>query len=105
MRKIAPLLAMLLLCSALAFAQTRTITGQVKDDKGSPIPFATVTETRTNRAVTADANGSFTINVEQNARLNITATGYQAQEVSAANIANISLVRGEKQLDEVVVTA
>ncbi|ANE52270.1 SusC/RagA family TonB-linked outer membrane protein [Flavisolibacter tropicus] len=105
MRKIASMCAMLMLCGTLTFAQNRTITGQVKDEKGSPIPFATISETRTNRAVTADANGNFTISVGENARLSITATGYQAQEVASNNASSIMLVRGEKQLDEVVVTA
>lgn len=105
MRKLATMCATLVLCSTLSFAQTRTVTGQVKDDKGQPVPYATVTDTRTNRAVTADANGNFTINVDANARLSVTATGYQAKEITSSNAADITLVRGEKQLDEVVVTA
>ena len=105
MRKIVPLITMLLLFAVLAFAQTRTVTGTVRDDRGTPIPFATVTEVGTNKAVTADANGNFTITVAENARLTISATGYTAQDVTSANATSISLVRGEGQLDEVVVTA
>ena len=56
MRKIASLLSVLMLVCALAFGQARTVTGQVRDDKGDPIPFATVTETGTNNSTTADAN-------------------------------------------------
>ncbi|MCW3073382.1 MAG: TonB-dependent receptor [Flaviaesturariibacter sp.] len=105
MRKIAPLLAMLLLCCVVAFAQTRTVTGTVRDDKGNPVPFATVMEKGTRKAVTADANGRFSITVADNASLAISATGYNAMDVSAANASNISLVRGEGELEEVVVTA
>ena len=39
MRKTASLLMMLMLFSALAFGQTRTVTGTVQDDKGSSDPF------------------------------------------------------------------
>ena len=42
MRKFLSLLSMLMLISALALAQTRTVTGKVTNDKGEPIPFATV---------------------------------------------------------------
>ncbi|MFT3703996.1 MAG: hypothetical protein QM802_16640 [Agriterribacter sp.] len=42
MRKTVSLVAMLMLCSVLAFAQTKTVTGSVSDDKGAPIPFASV---------------------------------------------------------------
>lgn len=104
MRKIASLLAMLMLFCALAYAQTRTVTGVVRDDKGDPIPFATVTEAGTRNATTADANGNFTIKVGDKARLSFSATGYQAQTVAAANASNIALVRAESQLQEVVVT-
>jgi hypothetical protein len=45
MRKIASLLSVLMLLCTLAFAQTRTITGTVRDENGNSIPFATITET------------------------------------------------------------
>jgi TonB-linked SusC/RagA family outer membrane protein len=105
MRKAASLLMMLMLYCALAFAQTRTVTGTVRDAQGNPVPFATVTEAGTRNAVTADANGSYSIKIGANSRLAISATGYAAQTVDAANATSISLVRGEGNLEEVVVTA
>jgi TonB-linked SusC/RagA family outer membrane protein len=105
MRKIAPLLVMLVLCCGLAFAQSRTVSGVVRDDKGVPIPFATVTEKGTKKAVTADGNGRFSITVASDAHLLITAAGYAAQDVTASNATTVALVRGEGQLEEVVVTA
>ncbi len=105
MRKIASLLTMLMLFSVLAFAQTRNVTGTVRDNQGNPIPFATVTEAGTRNAVQADANGAFTIKVADNARLAVSATGYTAQTIEVANAETISLVRSEQQLQEVVVTA
>lgn len=105
MRKIGSLLTMLILSSVLAFAQTRTVTGVVRDEKGDPIPFATVTEAGTRNAVQADANGNFTIKVGDNSRLAVSATGFSAQTISVTgNTANFSLTRSDSQLQEVVVT-
>ena len=54
---------MLMLTTALAFTQKRTVTGTVRDEAGSPIPFATIMETATKNATTADANGNFVIKI------------------------------------------
>jgi TonB-linked SusC/RagA family outer membrane protein len=106
MRKFTSLLALFMLCSVLAFAQNRTVTGVVRDDKGEIVPFATVTEAGTQNAVRADANGNFSINLRQGNQLTFSATGYQPQTISVTgNTATVSLVRGEGQLQEVVVTA
>ncbi len=88
-----------------AWAQQRTITGKVVDNNGTPVAFATVTETGTTNAVQADANGNFSINVGNDARLAVSATGFLAQTVASTNNATITLARGEGQLQEVVVTA
>ena len=106
MRKIASLLSVLMLICALAFGQTRTVTGTVRDDKGDPIPFATILVAGTNTATQADADGNFTLNnVANNARFTISATGFTAKTVSASgNLSSVSLARTEGQLSEVVVT-
>jgi TonB-linked SusC/RagA family outer membrane protein len=99
------LLSILMLFCVFVFAQTRTVTGRVLDNKGQPVAYATVSEAGTANAVQADANGNFTITVKQNARLNFTATGFKTQTVAANNVVNVSLVQGENELEEVVVTA
>ena len=106
MRKYAFLLGMLMLWCGLAISQTRSVTGTVKDSTGSPIPYATVTQTGTRNAVQADASGNFTITVPENASLTITAAGFGAQTATAsgASVA-VTLNRSETQLEEVVVTA
>jgi len=106
MKKIASLLSVLMLICALAFGQTRTITGRVNDSKGTPVPFATVTEAGTNNATQADDNGNFTITVGANARLTFSAIGYSTQTlVSTNDVVNVALAQGNSQLDEVIVTA
>src|SRR5687768_1159436 len=106
MRKILSLLAVLVLLGTSALAQTRTVTGTVRDEKGDPIPFATILQTGTNNATQADATGNFTITVPNGARLTVTATGFREQTLQAGEgQLNFALVRGESQLQEVVVTA
>jgi len=105
MRKIGSLLTVLMLFCALAFGQTRTVTGVVRDANGNPVPFATVTESGTRNAVKADANGAFTIRVPDNAKLDISATGFQARTgISSTEAANIALAVNQQQMQEVVIT-
>src|SRR5439155_3877422 len=85
MRKMLSLLAVLVLCTAMALGQTKTVTGQVKDAKGDPVPFATIKIKGTSNAVSADANGSFSINAPQNATFVISAVGFELAEVKSGN--------------------
>src|SRR4030095_1653352 len=94
-----------LLLSVQLFAQTHTITGTIKDERGEPVAFATVTEVGKKNAVQADANGKFTINVPENAMLVITATGFKPSTIPSRDASSIQLVRDEGEWQEVVVTA
>jgi TonB-linked SusC/RagA family outer membrane protein len=108
MRKFASLLPVLMLLCALAFGQTRTVTGQVKDEKGNAIPFATVTEVGSGKSVKADANGFFSIGVAENARLSFSAVGFTANTVTpstAAGSQTFTLATSAGTVEEVVVTA
>jgi TonB-linked SusC/RagA family outer membrane protein len=105
MRKILSLFTVLMLLCALAYGQTRTVSGTVKDDKGDPIPFATITEAGTKNATQADANGVFTIKIGDNSRLTITATGHQTQTVTPTGSAiTVNMTTTNAQMTEVVVT-
>lgn len=103
MRKITLLLGMLVL-GVLAFAQT-TRTGTVRDEKGDPVPFATIAEVGKNNVVKADANGVFSIKTVEGAHLRITATGHQEQNVTVSGTTvTATLTTTQAQLTEVVVT-
>ncbi len=105
MRKLATLLAMSMLFCMTALAQTRTVSGQIKNDKGELVPFATVTETGTSNAVKADANGAFKIAIQKNS-LTITATGFGTKVVNVTGTSvAVVLATQEAQMQEVVVTA
>lgn len=106
MRKLASLLAMSLLLCMTTFAQTRTVSGQIKNDKGESVPFATVTEMGTQNAVKADANGGFKIAIKEKSQLSISATGFTSRVFSInSNNPTLVLETKEGQMQEVVVTA
>jgi TonB-linked SusC/RagA family outer membrane protein len=106
MRKIVSLLAVLMLFSAFAFAQNRTVSGKVLDEKGVPIPFATVTEKGTKNGTSADANGNFSLEVRGNT-LVVSSTGFNSHEVNVQgkNNVNVQLTAAANVIDEVIVTA
>ena len=106
MRKILSFLGVLVLLSVFAFAQNRVITGQVKDDKGDPIPFASVTIKGSNKGTTTDANGNFRIEAKAGDVLVISAVGSKERDVAvgSSNSYNVALDKSGV-LQEVVVTA
>jgi TonB-linked SusC/RagA family outer membrane protein len=106
MRKTMSLLAMLILCSVFAWSQTKTVTGQVMDDKGSPIPFASIREKGTSTGVAADQDGKFSISVSPKGTLTISAAGFLSQDINIGDETSISVVlEPSSNLQEVVVTA
>lgn len=105
MRKILTLLTVLMLFSAFVYSQSRTVSGTIRDEKGNPVPFATVTEIGTKNATQADANGAFTLKVSGSNGFTISATGHQSQTVTAqGNALAITLATTDSRLTEVVVT-
>lgn len=105
MRKFQLLAAILILFSAATFAQSRTITGKVVDDKGNPVPFATITETNTKNAKTADLNGYFSITISGNS-LTISAVSHlQKIIVVTGTVVDVTLEPSDGRLQELVVTA
>ena len=103
MKRMLFFLTMLLFMGSLAWGQTTTITGQVKNERGEPVPFVNVTESGTRNSVQADAQGNFTIRVQPGAQLVFSATGYAARTVTAAN-GEIILNTQAGDLQEVVIT-
>ena len=106
MRKFLSLLAVLVLCTVLAFGQTRFITGTVRDNQGEPIPFTSVSIKGTQRGTTSDANGNYRIEAKTGDVLVFTAVGTQVNEatVGTEDILAVTLNK-TGDLAEVVVTA
>ena len=66
-----------------ATAQTRVVTGILKDDKGSPLGNISITAKGTAVGTYSDANGRFSLAVPNNAKtLVVSGIGYGTQEIS-----------------------
>lgn len=106
MRKFASLFTMLMLFTALAFGQNRTITGTVTDETGAPVQGASVRIKGTRTGVAADNNGVFRIQAKTGDVLQISG-GIDPIEVTVGSSDNVT-VQGKRQVTtgtEVVVTA
>lgn len=97
-------MAVCLLAVSSAFAQSRTIKGQVLSaTDNDALMGAAVVEKGTSNGVVTDVNGRFTINVNSNATLVVSYVGFTTQQVkpTSSNI-TIKLVEDSKLLNEVV---
>ena len=99
-------LSWILLCSVMAFAQTRTVTGKVVDPAGEPLSGASVTIKGTSSGVSADATGTFSISAKTGDILVISSTNYREIEQKVGSASNYRLVmtRSTALIDEVIVT-
>jgi TonB-linked SusC/RagA family outer membrane protein len=100
----------ILLCvlfTQISFAQTKSISGKVLDDKGSPIQGATVTVKGSRTGTATDASGTFKLNVAANAKtLVVSSVGFGSKEleIGSQTSFDVSLVQQGATLGDVVVT-
>lgn len=109
MRQLRLMIFMLLLSSA-AFAQTRQLTGSIKDAKsGAPLPAVTVQVKGKNIATVSDGDGHFVLKAPAGAfTLQVSLVGYGTKTTEVTpDQTTIDLVLSESstQLGELVVTA
>ncbi|MDR2121419.1 MAG: carboxypeptidase-like regulatory domain-containing protein, partial [Tannerella sp.] len=81
------------------------MTGTVVDVGGEPLIGVNVVEKGTTNGNTTDSEGRFTLNVQNNAVLQISYVGYITQEITVGNQTNpaITLIEDSRVLEEVVV--
>lgn len=107
MKKILIIL-MLLYSGVQAMAQTRNVTGFVRDkDTNEPIAGVNVLVKGTGAGTATDADGRFSLSVaEANNTLVFSFIGYVTKEVTipASNVVDVTLESAAGQLDEVVVS-
>ena len=87
-------------------AQTIALTGKVTDEKGDPLPGASVSIKSSGAGTSTDQNGSFRISAkDKNEVLVVSSVGFEKQEVRINNRQNfnIQLKQDTRQLNEVVV--
>lgn len=83
----------------------KIISGIILDANGDPIIGANVIEKGTTNGVITDLDGKFSLNVQENAILQISYIGYLGQEIAVKNQSSVRIVLNEdtQALDEVVV--
>ena len=96
------------LCSRLVFAQeTYEVSGTIKDTKGIPIPYASISLTGEGAIGHSNLNGAFSIHVEKlPIKLTVSNVGYERKEItvnSATTDLTIELKEKTVILSEVVV--
>lgn len=88
-----------------AFQQKTGVTGVVIDIKGEPIIGASVIEKGTTNGIVTDIDGKFSLNLADNAIIEISYLGYVSQEiqVKGQRTLTVTLLEDLQSLEEVVV--
>ncbi|HSI75365.1 MAG TPA: SusC/RagA family TonB-linked outer membrane protein [Lunatimonas sp.] len=96
-----------LLCAGISFGQETSITGNVVDNNGDPIPGVSIVISGTSRGTVTDLDGNFMLNALPTASLIFSYIGYENQTVLLNNRTQLSIVLSSSDigLDEVIVTA
>ncbi|MCL6218336.1 SusC/RagA family TonB-linked outer membrane protein [Zunongwangia pacifica] len=98
---------LLVLVAQISFAQEKTVTGNVTDGDGIPLPGVTVLVKDTNNGTQTDFDGNYSIQVSTGDVLEFSFIGLQTVRYTVENNNTIDVVMepDESQLEEVVVTA
>ncbi len=102
------ILSILLIIPLSMLGQTRKITGIIKDEKGEPVSFATISIKGTQKAEVSDDKGVFSIVLTGNQKtLVVSSAGFEDKSVDVSGISEISITlkSDSEDLSVVVVTA
>ncbi len=98
---------LLLLLQTTTWAQSKTVTGTVTDEKNAPVQGASVLVKGSTVGTQTDVSGNFSLNIPASATaLTISYVGYTSQDVSIEGKTNINVslaLEGQTNLNEVVV--
>jgi TonB-linked SusC/RagA family outer membrane protein len=101
------ILLMSFLCLGIAYSQEKTITGNIVDNTGEPLPSVSIIIKGTNNGVISDVKGNFTITVPNSSSvLIISYLGFLTEEITVGEQTqiNVQLELDIQNLSEVVVT-
>jgi TonB-linked SusC/RagA family outer membrane protein len=107
MRKMLLLALGMLLLYVHVAAQSRTISGKVTDNTGSPVPNASITVKGTSIGTTSKTDGSFSLAVPESAKqLEVSSVGFAVHtfDIGTSGVLNVALVNASNEIAEVVVT-
>lgn len=107
MKKILPLLCIIIFSANLVLGQEKTVTGKVTDENGEPLIGVTIVKQGTSDGTTSDLDGNFVIQATTDDILVFSFVGYETQTITVSNQSAITvqLQTSTVQLGEVVVTA
>lgn len=90
-----------------SFAQEKSITGNITDNKGLPLPGVNILVKNTKTGVQSDFDGNYTIQAPEGSILVFSYLGFSNKEVPIGNntTINTQLEPEASQLEEVIVTA
>ncbi len=90
-----------------AFAQEKTITGNVTDDKGLPLPGVNIVILGTTNGTQTDFDGNYSIVSNKGAVISFSYVGFSKKEIAIgdSNTINVGLEEVAGELEEVVVVA
>lgn len=100
------LFVFMLLSSAInLYAQQKTITGRILDNKNEPVVGANIREKNTTNGTITDLEGRFTLKVSPEATITASYLGYVQQDLSIKDKTEVTIKLEEslKNMDEVVV--
>jgi TonB-dependent starch-binding outer membrane protein SusC len=105
LRQKVALMALMLTLSFMATAQTRKVTGMVKDSVGAPVPSTSISIKGKSVIGLTDANGRFAIEVPNNSVIVFSAVNYQPHETKIEKGGDINIILRTKAaaLEDVVV--
>ena len=99
------LLILALLFSSITLAQEKTVTGNVTDDQGLPLPGVNIVVKGTTRGMQTDFNGSYSIRASADQTLVFTYIGFKTVErlIGTLNTINVQMEVDAQTLEEVVI--
>jgi len=97
---------LLVLCMSFSFGQEKTVSGNVTDETGLPLPGVSIVVVGTTNGTQTDFDGNYSISVEQGRTLRFSYIGQKTVEqiVGASSTLNVQMVADAQALEEVVVT-
>jgi TonB-dependent starch-binding outer membrane protein SusC len=88
----------------ISTAQTRDVTGSIKDENSEPLVGASVVVKGTTNGVITDTDGKFTIKAEPNSTLVFSFVGFKTKEAALGSQSTLDIQLESSTLEEVVVT-
>ncbi len=89
----------------ITFAQEKTISGTVTDDKGLPLPGVNIVVKNTNNGTQSDFDGNYSITANRGAVLSFSYVGFAIKDVAVGDqeTVDVQLAPDTSELEEIVV--